>query len=299
MWVARLQSSDATDRDRRDFSEWLARDPSRGPAYEELRNLWVDLKDVPIPANRLKTLQRVRRTRLASVAVLLVAAVMSASVYRMGVVDRWQSDYYTVIGEVRTIRLEDGTYVDLNTDSAIAVRYSRQERRVELLRGEAFFNVAKNPARPFVVEDGSLAAKAVGTRYAVRSGYAGILSDVQVEEGRVEVTAPRDHVFLDPGDAATLTDQGDLEISRRDVPNQTAWRDGKLAFSERPLGEVLATLERYRSGRILVLDNAAAQRKVSGIFDLKDTDKALQALADSLPISVTRLSDMMVIVRSR
>lgn len=299
MWVARLQSSDATPEDHSRFRQWLAQDPSHAVAYDELCALWGDLRHVPIPADRLKKLRRRRSATLATITSLVVAAVVSAGAYRMGVVDRWQSDYYTVVGEVRSIRLEDGTLVDLNTDSAIAIRYSQDERRVQLLRGEAFFSVARNPERPFIVDDGALTARAVGTRYSVRTAHSRFPADVQVEEGRVEVATPHDRALLDPGAAATLTDSGELQVSRRDVDSQTAWRDGKLVFSEKPLGEVLAILQRYRHGRIVILDEKAARQKVSGVFDLSDTDRVLGALSESLPVKVTHVTDMMILVRSR
>jgi transmembrane sensor len=299
MWVARLQSRDATGEDRRAFEAWLAKDPAHRVSYEEFRHLWGDLKQVPIPRDRLKKLQRARRATQAGLASLVAAMLVAAGAYRMGVIDRWQSDYYTVVGEVRPITLEDGTVVALNTDSAIAIRYSAGERRVALLRGEAFFSVARNPQRPFIVDDGTLTARALGTRYSVRTAHSGAASGVQVEEGRVEVATQKGRATLDPGDTATLLRDGNLEIDRRDVDARTAWRDGKLVFSEQPLGEVLATLQRYRHGRIVVLDEAAARQKVSGVFDLGDTDRVLDALAESLPVRVTRLTDMMILVRSR
>jgi transmembrane sensor len=115
----------------------------------------------------------------------------------------------------------------------------------------------------------------------------------------VEVTSGEHQVVLEAGDTASLTAKGAFAVTKTDVANDTAWRTGKLVFSGQPLREVLATLERYRRGRIVALDNAAADQKVSGIFDLNDTDQALRALEENLPVSVTHLTDLMVVVRSR
>lgn len=120
----------------------------------------------------------------------------------------------------------------------------------------------------------------------------------RIEEGRVEVTTPADSAVLGAGDSATLAD-GRLVLAEADIDRSAAWREGRLVFSGQPLGEVLETLQRYRGGRIVVLDVAAASQKVSGIFDLADTDQALRALEDSLPVSVTRLGGLLTIVRSR
>ena len=298
-WVARLQSSDATEQDRREFQLWLERDPDHQAAYDEFKDLWSDLKDVPIPSNRLKKLRMSRRAVVGNVIAIGVITVLSVTLYRMGFLDRMRADHYTVVGEVRSITLADGSRVDLNTDSAIAVHYSPAERRIKLLRGEAFFDVARNPERPFVVDDTALKARAVGTQYGVRTAFDGSLGDVRVEEGRVEVTGGRDRAVLEAGDVATLNTEGRLVLTKADVAGETAWRSGKLVFSGQSLRDVLATLERYRRGRIVVLDGAAAEQRVSGIFDLNDTDHALRVLQESLPVSVTHLTGLMVVVRSR
>jgi transmembrane sensor len=299
-WVARLQSNDATDEDRRQFAEWLDHDPGHREAYDEFRKLWGDLKDVPIPPDRLKKLRGIRKRAVAyRAAGIAVIFLLGTSLFQSGFIDRLRADYYTSVGEVRTITLEDGTRVDLNTDTAIAVDYSETARRVRILRGEAFFDVTKNPLRPFVVADDALTATAVGTQYAVRSTAGSFRGDVQVEEGRVEVRSGAQQELVEAGYAATLTAQGRVSVQRSAVGDVTAWRTGKLIFSGRPLREVLATLERYRHGQILVVDEEAAGRKVSGIFDLNDTEGALRELESSLPVSVTHVTGLMVIVRSR
>ncbi|MEP9378339.1 FecR family protein [Aquabacter sp. CN5-332] len=297
-WVARLQSSDATERDRRDFLAWMNLSPANRAAYDELKGLWSELKDVPLEP-KAKKAGLSRRTAIGNVIAIGFIALLATLAYQMGFVDRLRADHYTSVGQVSRFTLEDGTWVDLNTDSAIAVRYSAAERRIELLRGEAFFDVAKNPNRPFVVEDGTLSATALGTRFAVRVASGTLPGDVQVEEGRVEVAHLGERVILGAGDVARVTSKGSLSVSRTDVPNETAWRDGKLVFSGQPLKEVLATLGRYRHGQIVILDEAAANRKVSGIFDLADTDQALAVLEQNLPVTITHLTGMMVLVSSR
>ena len=298
-WVARLQSADATDQDRRAFALWLQRDPAHQPAYDDFKVLWAELKDVPIPSGRLKKLKASRRAAVGNVLALGVIAVLGTALYRMGFVDRLRADHYTAVGEIRSVTLADGSRVDLNTDTAIIVRYTPEERRIDLIRGEAFFDVAANAQRPFVVHGGALDAMALGTRYAVQGPSAAAPAGVQVESGRVGVTGAGGRVVLGAGEAARLGDQGRLVVTRADTASSTAWRGGKLVFSGEPLRQVLATLELYRHGRIIVLDAAAAEQRVSGIFDLNDTDQALQVLEDSLPVAVTRLTGMMVVVRSR
>nr|WP_254229162.1 FecR domain-containing protein [Agrobacterium salinitolerans] len=127
------------------------------------------------------------------------------------------------------LSLEDGSRISLNTDTAIAVHYSQKERRITLLRGEAYFDVAKNPERPFVVEDGALTAKALGTHYSVRTGNGALPQEVQVEEGRVEVTTGAETAVLTPGEAVTLGGDGRLVRAARMSP--TAWPGAKESSS--------------------------------------------------------------------
>lgn len=298
-WVARMQSSDATEEQRQNFERWLGASPSHQAAFDEMAALWQDLKGLGEDDIAPKPGTFPSWAITANMAALCLVAALAATLYNMGLTDRWRSDFYTGIGEVRSITLEDGTRIDLNTDSAIALHYTPKERRIELLRGEAFFDVAKNPQRPFIVEDTSLTAKALGTQYAVRAPANHLPAQVQVEEGHVEVLSKSARAVLGAGEVATLDDGDGLSISRSDVASETAWRSGKLVFSGRPLGEVLATLERYRHGRILLLDSRTASLEVSGIFDLDDTDQALRILESSLPLSVTHVTRMLVVVRSR
>lgn len=296
-WVARLQSSDATDGDRAEFVRWLAEHPSHGLVYEELKGLWTQLKDVPISPDRLAKVRKSRRGTLGAIAFIATTACMLA-IYQTGFLDRARSDYSTSIGEVRSVILSDGSRVDLNTDSAIALRFTDQERRVTLLRGEAFFDVKSSPHRPFVVVESNLTAEALGTRYGVVSAFGESLGSVQVLEGRVQVAGAVPGLVLDAGEG--------VKVDRRGVPttfkieeDELAWRSGRLVFSQRSLSEVLAAIDRYRRGRIFLLDRDAGRLPVSGIFDLRDIDQALDALEQNLPLHVTRLPGGIAIVRSR
>lgn len=298
-WVARLQSSDATAADRDGFAAWSARDPRNAEAYRDLVTLWGELKDAPVSKDRLRKLCAIRRARIAGGFGVFLLAAVGLGVAETGLLERLRADHSTGVGEVRSVVLPDGSRAILNTGSALRLHFDSALRQVELLRGEAYFEVAPMPSRPFVARGEGLAATALGTRFALQLSHSGRGPEVMVEEGRVAVRAPGEQIELKAGDEATLSADGRLVLSRPDMTEQTAWKDGRLVFSDRPLGEVLATLGRYRNGRILVLDDRAARERVSGVFDIADTDKALATLEASLPVTVTRLTGLMVIVRSR
>ncbi|MCL6654607.1 iron dicitrate transport regulator FecR [Agrobacterium rubi] len=298
LWVARMQSADASPSDRQDFKDWLASDPSHKDAYEDMAALWGDMRDVRLTSPSDQGWKSSRAV-LKTVCLLCLSGAAALLPRQTGLIDRLQSDHYTSVGETRVLMLEDGTQVSLNSDTAIETRYSDRERRIVLLRGEAFFDVAKNPHRPFTVDNNGLKAQALGTHYGVRTGNGSLPQEVQVEEGEVEVETTSGIERLGAGDVATLDSDGAIVRSRQDVANNTAWREGKLVFSGQSLRQVLQILAQYRHGRIVVLDDTAARLSVSGIFDLHDTDQALRILESNLPVTVTKLSDMMVLVRSR
>ncbi|MGV1753165.1 FecR family protein [Agrobacterium sp. CG674] len=298
LWVARMQSADAVPSDHQAFQDWLRADPSHQDAYADMAALWGDMRDVQItsPSRQAPKSRRAALTTLCLLCLLGATAILSR---QAGLIDRLQAAHYTGVGETRIVTLEDGTQISLNSDTAIETHYSAHERRIILLRGEAFFDVAKNPQRPFIVDNNSLMAQALGTHYSVRAGNGSLPQEVQVEEGEVEVKTTSGTARLGAGDVVTMDGQGAIVRSRQDVANNTAWREGKLVFSGQSLQQVLQILAQYRHGKILVLDDEAAHLSVSGIFDLHDTDQALRILESNLPVNVTKLSGMMVLVRSR
>ena len=298
-WVARLQLSDATAQDRQDFAAWSARDPKNVEAYEDLAALWGDLKDAPVSKERLQKLRAARRARRTGATGLGLVLVAGWSLSQFGVIDCLQADYSTGVGEITRVELPDGSWATLNTDTALRLRFDGARRRIELLRGEAYFEVARMPNRPFIATGEALEATALGTRFAIKLSQDQAGPDVAVEEGHVAVRSGDARIELRAGEETTLDRDGRLAVLPSDRVSRTAWKDGKLVFSDTPLSEVLSTLGRYRRGRILVIDDRASRQRISGVFDVANTDEALATLAESLPISVTRVTGLLVLVRSR
>lgn len=299
LWVARLQSDDTNAQDQEAFERWLTEDGAHLVAFEDMKSLWSDLEDIPIPNDRLKVLTRARQNTKMAISSVVVAVGISIGAHQYGSFDRWQADYYTNVGEIRQVTLADGSKIHLNTDSAVVIHYTDVERRIELLRGEAYFDVATNKNRPFIVESESFTAKAVGTRYSVWTKNVSNGGGAQVLEGIVEVRDNKDVLQLVHNQHAKLDAQDQLKAGHSNVEQNTAWREGKLIFSNRPLAEVISTLSRYRRGKLIILGDTLGQRKVSGIFDIKNTDETLHYLEQSLSLKMTRLTDMLVIIQAK
>ena len=287
-WVARLSSPDATIADRDAFEAWRAADPAHAEAYAEMETLWRKLGHVPDRRHR-----RMTPGGLAGIAVAFV--LCAALAFQLGLVDRLRSDIWSGVGDIAHATLADGSRIDLNTDTAIVLHFGEAERGIELLRGEAFFDVVPDPRRPFVVRGAGLSVRAVGTRFFVRADDT--QSPAGVVEGSVDAAASGRPVRVSAGEALHRTGVT-LSVAPADVDRATAWRMGRLVFSGERLSTVLTELDRYRRGSIILLDAAAGERRVTGSFDPHDTDEALDAIASSMGVSITRLSPFLVLVGS-
>ncbi|WP_407521381.1 FecR family protein [Methylobacterium oryzisoli] len=285
-WVARLSSSDATESDRAAFEAWLAADPAHAEAYAEMDAVWRRLGHLPVSRTR-----RMPKGPACLAAAAVLGAVLAT---QFGLADWLRADLWSGVGAIEHAILADGSRIDLNTGTALVLHFSDTERRVELLRGEALFDVAPDPARPFVVDAAGVSARAVGTVFFVRAD--GAAKPVGVAEGRVDVTASGRHLRVAAGEAIRRQDGGAPTVVKDDVNRAVAWRDGHLIFSGERLSDVLAELERYRRGRIVLLDARLGDRRVTGSFDPRNTDDALDAIAATFALRVTRLTPLVVLI---
>lgn len=299
-WFVRLTSGEATAADRSAHAIWMAASPSHRKEYEKLAGIWSDLDIMGDPrvqhglpiASRSVAIGR--RSFLTGGATMLgVAGYVGLN----GLPDFLLSDYETGTAELRELALADGSRVSLDADTAIAVDFIENRRSVQLLRGRAFFDVAKDARRPFIVEAGAGTTTALGTRFVVHRWSDTVT--VSVEESAVSVMAP-DHssAILQVGQNVSYGETGLGDVGDIDVQSETAWRRGKLIFKDRPLRQVIADVNRYRAGTIRIVDSELDNLRVSGIFEIANPDGVLGALSAALPVRVLRLTDYLVLLRA-
>ncbi len=305
-WFARLRHHAVSDEDRAAFEAWREADPAHAEAYREMERLWAGLDQIERPAPgrdrgdpaRTATIgQAPLRRRLALRRFAIAASVAAlACVGAYGLAPPGLlADHRTGFGEQREIVLQDGSTAHLNTASALTVEFTSGSRRVVLQAGEAYFEVAKDSARPFIVEAGSGRIEALGTAFSVRLADDAV--EVIVTESRVAVSAPgQDSKRLAAGQGLRFSDSGLGEVAEVDAATALAWRRGRMVFDNQPLGEVLAELARYRQGRILVLDPEVESLPVTGSFSIADTNAALNTIERILPLRLRRFGDLLVLV---
>ena len=289
-WVVALQTAGADERPhlQAECDTWQAKDPRRRQVLEQIQRMWQATE----PAQARRRQRRRQLTGLGAVLLLVLAGAPLPWAY-------WGADYRTAAGEIRTLTLPDGSQVVLNSGSAIDLDYSDAHRTVNLVRGELLATVAKAPDRPFQVITRDLTATALGTQYSVRldDGF----TRGAVQESTVAVT-PRDGgdgLKLTAGQQADLNRQGVL--NRATTPRQRPdWADGRLAFSNAPLTEVVERLALHRPG-LLTLDHTLANspRRFTGVLPADNSDAALALLADTLNLEVRYLTPWYVTVRPR
>lgn len=291
--LVQLHSGSADAAERMDFLRWRAQSPEHERAAREAEAVWGALPETR-SAERYR--RRTRRTRrLLALAAAACVAAIAVTIALPEPLAGLYSDYATRTGERRMIELADGSRVWLNSDSALSVDFSAAARNLHLHSGEALFEVAKDPARPFVVQAKGGAVRAVGTRFDVDS--RGPQVRVEVSEGVVQVdSAGSQPVRLSAGERLSYGERVAPEPAQPlDLSSASAWQRGKLIFNQRPLGEVLDELERYLPGRIVLTDRALRQHKVSGVFDLDDPGALLKTLERLQPVKVTHLPWLVLI----
>ncbi|WP_279482340.1 FecR domain-containing protein [Aureimonas sp. SK2] len=280
-WIVRLRSGEAGLADHDAFAVWRLRSPDHESAAREAERLW-GLLGLAGDAERSGRKRRSRRAVLGAGAGLLVLAGSVYDLRRTG-----GSGIATAIAERRTLMLEDGSTVDMNAATRMRPSFSGPLRLIHLDAGQATFMVAKDVARPFVVETARGRIQAIGTVFDVNLGSE--VDTISVLEGRVRVGGDRSGSFeLAAGQGARIG-ASNAPVAPLDVDAETAWRRGRLRFDARPLGDVVAELGRYRSEPILVLDPRLEALAVTGSFRLDDPESVLSAIEATLPVRVHRL----------
>lgn len=291
-WLSLLHDQPSSG-DQARFSHWLQADPAHAEAYAQAQVVW-ELSEVPARTlasedalalqSYLNAMNHSRRSSvrrwsgaLAMAACLLLMISLGSGWQPMRWVDDLGADYVSAPGEIRTVTLADQSQVILDADSAIAVNFSGGERHVQLRRGAGFFNVT-HTGEPFVVDAEKGQARVLGTQFEVRLRPDG--AQVTVLSGRVGVTANEhaEQQILTAGQQVAYG-QGSAEKRQAvDSEAQLAWRQGWLNYYKATLGDVVEDLRRYYPGRIVLLNDELAARRVSGSFPGKDPQAVLSSL---------------------
>lgn len=305
VWLARLHS-DARSRDiEQSFKRWLAADPANAAAFERLTTTWElagSVRLAPQPSRPLDLWRFFHAGLRASAATLAVCVVITLGALYLLRSDSTSKEQVavTAIGERRSLRLADGSRLMLNTDSRVSVQYREDMRLVTLEKGQARFDVAEMPNRPFVVQVGGKQIVALGTAFDVR--WTDSQLSIVLLKGRVAVTSTsplpddaREAILLVPGERLHFEQTTRPIKSRTRVDREEAWMSGRALFESTPLQTAVAEINRYAVRPIRLADSSLAELRISGTFSVDDPAAFARALGDIFSLDVTVSHDAIVL----
>jgi len=303
-WVVRLEASDVSDADALAFDAWLSASPENAAAFDAALAVSQVYAAAGEPvARELGARRALPPPAMGRRAIVGMGAVAAAAAFAVVIAPQFAAadteTYVTAKGERRTVQLADGSTVDLNGGTRLAVTLARDARRVTLDQGQAVFDVAHAPRRPFTIAAGDRMVRVVGTQFDVRR-LEGKLS-VTVVRGAVEVRpaegASGRAYRLHPGQKLDHVEGATLARVAAAEPHEVlGWRTGRLVYREQPLGEVVADLNQQFSTPIRVEDPALAATPISGVLVLDNQAAVIRRLALLVPIQAVR-SDAGVVLR--
>jgi transmembrane sensor len=299
-WFIRLQMADATEQDHQACAAWRRSHDDHERAWQLAARFDTHLRAIPPEVGR-STLQRSsvmdRRTSIKALATLVILGSAGVTLSRQDAFTTFTADISTGTGERREVTLEDGTRVHLNTDSAVDILYSRDTRALALLKGEIFVSTAPDSTglnRPFFVRSANGSFRPLGTRFSIRQFAS--YEWLSVQDGAVAVTprqTPGVTTTVEAGQQANVTSS--LVTLLPNAAEQTDWIDGVLRVEQMRLEDFVNELGRYRPGWTRCQEDVADLR-ISGVFQLDDTDSALAAIALTLPVRIHSLTRYWVTV---
>lgn len=255
------------------FDAWLAESPTHEIAYWRLQGAWS--RTSRLPALRLEHPARWRGAFLIPIAAAMVLIAMAAVSYWTYATRSQTAAFATKLGGHEVVALSDGTRVELNTDTAIRVKYTAHAREFWLDRGEAYFQVKHDPAHPLTVYVGDRRITDIGTKFDVQHETGRL--EIAVFEGRVgfdAAAAPLNAspLLLTKGDAiiATATDMSVVHKTDRQLMNELSWREGVLVFDGTSLAEAARQINRYNAKKIVIADPKLSEVAITGTVSEND-----------------------------
>lgn len=294
VWFARKRSGQMSAHELRELQAWLDQDLENLAAYRDVARSWEIVEAVRSDPEILAVREAARVHQPMRVRVL-IAGAMAAS-FATALLLGWaafstdllddliappapEKIFHTAIGQTSTVALADGSLITLDTDTVLRTRETRKQRLIYLDRGQAFFRVAKNPSRPFIVAAGGKTVTALGTVFDVRLDNKKF--QVTLIEGKVRVASPR--TATQPGQWAEMaagwqlisrngTDWSLTPVSPKRQAKETGWLEGQLTFLGEPLSNVAGEMNCYSRKKIVIANARVAQTPIDGVFRTGDID---------------------------
>lgn len=305
-WLMRLQDQPHDDALRAALAEWLAEDPRHRRTYDEMAALWGQAEEVGAlrqarqrdPAFVSRLAPRHRRRWVSAVAGLAAAA--SIVLMMAPRVQLWfAADYQTGLAELRDVVLDDGSRVALDAQSAIAIDYSGGLRSVQLLSGQAFFEVMPSAERPFVVAAGKVSVRVTGTAFSVGLQDTNVV--VAVRSGSVAVSEREKGTLaaLESGQQVRVAANGTTHQDAVSLDDVAAWRERRLVVYDVPIRQAIQQIAPYTRAVVVFGDSRIADSKVTATVDLREPEQALRTIVGLQYGRISEISPYLIVISSQ
>ncbi|MGZ0080220.1 FecR family protein [Methylomonas sp. YC3] len=307
-WLIRLNAEPCPPGDKQAFEHWLQQSPAHQKAYEEIAHRSNLLKravatnektrhDALSYRPRKKISARPHSWKLATAAsiLLLIGVATFSSEGWYG----WNKQIAVGHGDKKTVELADGSRLEINTDSEVNIRINRWQRSVELVKGEVYFSVIHDAAKPFIVTTGSVRTVDIGTEFDIYRHADGEVV-VAVKEGSVRIEGKQTRE-LQAAQSASYNPSGEFTETANDVSLDAllAWRQGKLIFNNRRLADVLNEIGRYHHVQIRVEEARLGDKRLSGTFPINQFESNLAVITQGLGLTVQHQADGRIVIAKR
>jgi transmembrane sensor len=311
LWFAKLTSPLRSAETEHQFQQWLNANPAHAPAYERCKSVWLLSNDLLTDANIQRelalakqglhgsaTAQHGRWSKFAQYAAIFFIAV---GLFFVGS-QMPSNEYSTQIGEQRLIKLADGSTAMLNTNTVLQVDISSTHRKIQLLQGEAYFDVAHDSARPFEVLAVGSIVRALGTEFNVAISDREIAVSVTAGRVAVETQNPQQQrqiiAEINPGEAVKYNKDGPPpQIQAANLNRIAAWQARKIYFKADRLQDAVKEYNRYIEQPMQILDEELQDQLITGIFNIGDLDSFAFSLEQALDAQVIKEKNRILIVK--
>jgi len=299
-WFARLRSPDCTSADRAAFNRWCANE-NAARAYDEVVAIWDAAGAVgerpPIRALRTEILAQTRlraSRRRAGWGMAAAAAALAMLFVAQPFLLPDDDTLRTAVGEQKTVTLEDGSTVTLDTASILRVNFTPEQREITLEKGQAYFEVARRPGWPFTVAAGDGKVTAIGTAFAVRRDpkavtvtlASGVVA-VTPQEGGARGQGGLERAVLKPNEQMVYTSNGMAPVQAVDVATSLSWARGDIVFRKTPLSDAVAEINRYTTTQLTIRDPSLSALQINGVFHIADVETFLLVLNNVFDVEAT------------
>ncbi|GLX79447.1 histidine kinase [Thalassotalea insulae] len=314
LWLVRLDNGHLSEQSKKELKHWLAADKRHPAALKAMADIWDDMDEVlnslddKHSAPESVTLWPILKPIFTPFALAASISFFAIFIWLLTPGSVEKNSYATITGQQLDATFDDGSIIHLNTNSRIETEFSDEKRLIKLVKGEALFEVAHDPERPFIVYVGDRLVQAIGTKFVVHLHAKNVqvtVTDGKVKMSKVNVDSKladikaintadiqKDDIYLAKGDNVFVANEQAPIITQfkpENIERELSWLDGKLIFDNEELFDVIEEVNRYFNIKIVLKDPSLHHIRISGRFDLDDSDALIEALELSFNIQSQRL----------